>query len=909
MQLTLTDGSNVYDISDRNPNADGKSFVLSDEGTYEFTLTATSVNGSRQKSAEVRVVGRPSVTLLASSPEYDGIDPVTLSWTSENAHAGLVLYEVSPGGQLVELYEVPEAERASGSFDVEPSRDTTYRIVADNGVGSTASAQVVVSIGPPVILSFEANPVEVLAGDDVTLSWTTRFTDEVELDIPGLPMLVSEVQGDPFTDISSTGTSLALTQDCAWDPFWIWPWDAEDEGCATIAFPSGFTFPFGGASHSSIRAYANGSLSFDFTNEWATYFNEAFPSLQPLHIAPFWDDLYLDGIWYQFGSDAGGQYLIVQWEGLSVDADDFGSLATVEFQAVLREDGTFTFRYGNMIGQDSLGQVFANGGSATIGYQTPSGSTWVNFHVGAEGFDFGQPVAGGLSGRTWRFANLTGLPPNGSTTIQPGEDTTVTLKAIGPKGETTATLDVVVHQPVEVEAVPPAEEPQAGWPFTVGWETEHATSVEVLDDQNTVLCTSAPGEVEAGGCSITEATPGLYDYVVRAHGPLGQVVDVPLTVQVFPTFVVETFEASANSVVLGDSVTLTWLTHGAVAIELTANGVDILPAGASPTSGSVVHTPTRTTTYEFIASSADGRTRTREITVDVSTVELQASVSANSVSVGDPVTLSWDATPVSTGTPSLYLPMREVASTYTDISTHPDAVELIGAGEDDAVVAHTFANGFQFPWGGELHSQVIVFVPGYVSFDPSADWEFSPEPFPDSSTDYVHIAPFWDDLHTQASGRVHALAQSDGSYVIQWSHVSRFWGSDTTNEYDLNFQLVLFPDGAFEFRYGTMAPPPQPFDFFCTDGDCALDAQGASASIGYQNPLATVGYNLHYGPDPIFGDNQVFPGGLDNRSFRKDGGNTGSMILYPEETTSYSVCAELDEYLVCKELEVEVTGP
>lgn len=909
MELTLTDGTTVYDVSDRNPTADSKSFVLNDVGTYEFTLTATSVNGSRSLSTEVRVVGQPTVTLAASSEEYDGIQPVALSWTSENADGGLVLYEVGAGGQLVELFDVPEAERASGSFEVEPNQMTTYRIVADNGAGSTASAEVVVDIGPPVITSFEADPVEVMVGDDVTVSWSTRFADEVVLNLPTLTLQGAEVQGDPFTDISSTGTPLVLTQDCAWDPAWFQFWEAVDEGCATIAFPSGFTFPFGGASHSSIRAYANGSLSFDFTHDEATYFNREFPTPVPIHIAPFWDDLYLDGggIWYSFGNDARGQYLIVQWEGSLVDVD---LEATAEFQAVLWEDGAFAFRYGSMTGVDSDAQDWADGASAIIGYQAPDQSTWVNLHAGAEGFALGQPVAGGLSGRTWWF-EYPALSPNGSQIIQPPGPLTLTLKAIGPKGEATASLDVVVHQPVELEAYPPDEEPQAGWPFTVGWRAEHASLVEVLDDQNAVLCTSAPGEVREGGCQITEANPGTYSYVVRAHGPLAQVRDEIVEVEVFPTFVVEVFEADPPMVPKGqnESVTVTWLTHGAVSIELTANGVDILPSGASPSGGSVVYEPTETTTFALTVSSADGRTRTREITVDVYTVVLQASVDTTSVTPGGGVTLSWDATPISSGTPTMYLPMREVASAYTDISTDPDAVELIGAGADDTIVLHTFANGFQFPWGGEMHSQVAVFVPGYISFDPLADWEFTPEPFPTWGTEYVHIAPFWDDLHTRVSGRVHALAQSDGSYVIQWSHVSRFHGSSDANEYDLNFQLVLFPDGAFEFRYGTMAPPPIAFDFSCTQLDCTLDAQGASAGIGYQNPLATVGVNLHYGPDWFMGDNQPFPGGLDNRSFRKDGGSSGSVTFYPERTTGYGVCAEFDGYLTCESFEVEVEDP
>lgn len=730
--LSLSDGTNEYDLSGKDPLGDSTTVVLSETGTYEFTLTAQSANGSHQKTVEVRVVDRPQVTLNATPSVYDGVTPVTLSWTSENADGGLVLYEVSAGGQLIELYDVPETERASGSYEVEPTGNTTYRIVADNGYGMTAMAEVEVEVetGAPVILSFEADPEEVPLGEEVTLSWNVQFADEVSIDAPGITaMTVTELPSSPFVDISTTGTPLSLTQDCGWDPWMGTLWFPEDEGCATINFPQGFSFPFGGVEYDAVRVYANGVLGFDFVYDLVTYAPSPFPVDEPpVHIAPFWHDLEVDGVWYEFGSDARGQYLVVQWQAWSVPLLDYYFIfAAREFQVVLWEDGAFAFRYGQSSSSYPLGDDVMNGYAVVIGFQSPDGSQWENFHVGTDG-----PVDGGLNGRTWLFEPPPPIPLQGSFTFRPQESMTITLTATGPGGQTTATVDITV--------VPP--------------------------------------------------------------------------------------------------------------------------------------------------------------------VELQVSANPSTVTAGDPVTVSWTATVLSSGTPTVYGPLLEVSSPFVDISADPNAVELIGPGKDEVVVWHPFANGLQFPWGGELRSAVGVSENGYLTFDPNAEPEFWNEDFPNPFNPEIAIAPFWDDLVTRATGRVYALAQSDGSYVIQWAHVSRYDGSSNTNEYDLNFQVVLFPDGSFEFRYGTMAPPPQANDSNCTDSDCALDAQGASATIGFQNPTATLGYTFHHGNDTA---QSVFPGGLANRSVRMEGGLSGSVVVYPEETTTYGICAELAGWLTCEEVEVEVS--
>lgn len=173
----------------------------------------------------------------------------------------------------------------------------------------------------------------------------------------------------------------------------------------------------------------------------------------------------------------------------------------------------------------------------------------------------------------------------------------------------------------------------------------------------------------------------------------------------------------------------------------------------------------------------------------------------------------------------------------------------------------------------------------------------------------VHLAPFWDDLHTRSSGRVHALRTGDGGYVIQWSHVSKETGSSNSNEYDLNFQVVLFPNGAFEFRYGTMDPSPNGGSSCYPTSDCVGDANGASATIGYQDPSGARGHLLHIGGAGQTSSNRPFPGGLAGRSFRVDPTVTaGSWTFTADASKRMEVCAVASGFAACEPVHVEVLG-
>jgi len=786
--LSLTDGITTFDLSDANPNQGSKSFAIQNVGELTFVFTASTAAGAKTAIHQAKVYGAPTATLVASPTIYDWFTPVTLSWTSEHADASLVLYRLDGQGDPVELYAVPEAERAAGSIQVEPSEATTYRIVATNGLGVTASAQTRVSVAPPTILSFEAEPGEVVEGEEVTLSWTTRLATHVELDIPRLHVV--ELDDAPFVDIRTLGaTSLAMTNGCGQPS----TRPSHDNGCGLLTFPAGFTFPFAGTEYDSAVVFADGFLGFVPGEVPNPHDNKPLPFPNPaVDLLPFWDDLIgtPSSFHYLHGEDAEGQYLVIQWADM--DLGGVGDIS-LEFQTWLRDDGSFEFRYGSFDGSSCR----LLGTSATVGFQYPDASLYYVLHFGAAGWSASSPMPGGFAHRSWRFVphdlpDLSQLPPNGSFTFVPKADADVRLTARGAGGESEETVTITVHPRVRLAVVGPTEKVEAGHVFTLSWTSQHANSVVVVDTAGNAICTAAPEEVAAA--------------------PDGQSVAISRTVR-------------------------------------------------------------------------------------VRTFHIALAASATQVAPGTPVTFTWNVTSLTGETPVVTgnVPLVEVtdgSAAFEDIST-AGLVPIIGPDVDGTLAAFAFPAGFTFPFLGERYDAVLVSEDGFVSFDEGLNTPVLPwpdRPLPDPQRPDIHLAPFLDDLHTQPSGAVYADFRTDPDRVIiQWSHVSR-WSTISNRTWDLNFQVVLFADGTFEYRYGTMDPPANwtanPLQ--CPAGDCVAAANGSSATIGYQRPGGSSGFTLHLGDEIT-----PFPGGLVSRSFRLQGPPAGSVVVTANDDVAYTICAFL----------------
>jgi len=398
-------------------------------GTRTFTLTASTDSTSpTSATARVEIFEAPAVSLSASSPTYDPASgvPVTLTWSASGAST-LSIFALDGSGAPVmpPVHVATPQELASGSRDVRPVGPTTYRAVATNAAGATVSDDVLVDAPSFQIVSFSATPDVISPGESVTLEWQTVGADAVDLDIPqGFGVSPAT---EPFMDISTSPTRQeSMPHNCVTQ--------FDDEGCATVDFPDGFTFPFDGVLHDRAKLFHNGFIGFDLGFTGINYTNFAIPnpSRTYANLAAFWDDIKptTNDILYDTGWDARGQYMVVQWTHFSgaYQVDD------MNFQIVMWDDGSFDYRYATMTSQ--VGTSKALGESATIGYQNLAGTSGhlVSFDtivptLENSGYSFGQPQ----------------LLPTGSTIVQPTTTRTYTLTAHGPGGiQVSETITVTV---------------------------------------------------------------------------------------------------------------------------------------------------------------------------------------------------------------------------------------------------------------------------------------------------------------------------------------------------------------------------------------------------------------------------------------------------------------------------------
>ncbi|MFW5739085.1 MAG: vWA domain-containing protein, partial [Myxococcota bacterium] len=128
---------------------------------------------------------------------------------------------------------------------------------------------------------------------------------------------VAAIAAEGFNGTGTVTNWTATTGSAAYDdihnsgtPTWA---DSDDE--TRGSFPIGFTFPYMGTNYSNFWVNTNGFLALAGAPPDSAYTNQQLPTGGAgAYIAPFWDDLVVEGnVYYQTLGSAPNRRLVVQW--------------------------------------------------------------------------------------------------------------------------------------------------------------------------------------------------------------------------------------------------------------------------------------------------------------------------------------------------------------------------------------------------------------------------------------------------------------------------------------------------------------------------------------------------------------------------------------------------------------------
>jgi hypothetical protein len=346
-------------------------------------------------------LGIDSLEVTPQFPSAPG-ETVTIAWQSTGA-IELELWACPVSLSTCTEITPSRANPVSGSTTYQAQTSTRFRLVIGDLLGRTAEVTAGAYFNPAFLDGLSASALQIPAGGEVTLSWSSAAATSATIDPP--PPMVEEVTGSaPFLDISATGTPEPLSGD-------------SDAGRYMVDFPGGFTFPWFGTPQTSLVATTDGWITFNRNYDSYDWTNERMPvfATPDLQLAPLWDDGMCRAstqFRYELRQTAEGQrYLVLMWKDIGFYSwpDPDGDL---DYEVVLWESGEFDFRYGSMSASSS---VRAAGSEATIGFQSPDRSVYHQF-------SHDTAVPGGLANRSWRYRPRVG--GSGQLVVRPTDSTT-----------------------------------------------------------------------------------------------------------------------------------------------------------------------------------------------------------------------------------------------------------------------------------------------------------------------------------------------------------------------------------------------------------------------------------------------------------------------------------------------------
>ncbi|MCP3937963.1 MAG: hypothetical protein GY708_21655, partial [Actinomycetia bacterium] len=602
-----------------------------------YTLTCVGL-GNAIETAQVTVdVGPPVVADLTSDLVFIALGgSAELSWTgSGGATSCTGDGSYSTGGAL------------TGTATVSPTVTTVYGLTC-NGPGNAADiSSVTVTVGPAPTALLTSNFSAIPLGGTVQLNWTSEnATSCTSADfstggnVGGVANVTPLAQGDtPYTltcDAPGGATAQSVFIVSVGPPV-----------SATISEEFSF-IASGGASDLTWSSTSANSCS-------GNIFSTGTATAGTINVAPTVTSTYTLTCVGDGGAVGSHSTTIVVGPAVTASI-----IATPTFIAL---GGTSTLSWVGAGGATSCDDdlQFVTGG-ALVGTDAviPSVNTTYTLTCHGAGnaietaqvtVDVGPPVVvdltatlpevapGGTSTLTWTTTGpattctgdlfLTGGALNGSADVVPAADTTYTVTCLGPGGVVEESqVTVTLGPPVTATLTSNLPSVPLGGTVNLMWSSANATS-----------CSSP--EFSTGGAisgTTADSPTDTIVYTVTCVGLGGGSGSANTSVTVGDA-VAATLTATLDSIALGGSTTLTWSSGNAT---LGCTGTGFSTGGAE--SGSVVVSPSSTTTYFVQCDGAGGTSATSSDQVSVDPA-LSATLAATPtfIASGGSSTLSWSS--------------------------------------------------------------------------------------------------------------------------------------------------------------------------------------------------------------------------------------------------------------------------
>ncbi len=573
----------------------------------------------------------------------------------------------------------------------------------------------------------------------------------------------SEPRGPVFAwvDVASPERAVALTGD--------------DELSAEV--PLGFSFPFYGRRHTSVRVSTNGYLTFG--NDPVPYSNAGLPSTRGVQtmIAPCWDDL-------NFGASTKRAYaalvdgrFVVTWLGVPRYADP-ASVQT--FQAILYPSGEMRFQYLAGTGVRNNCTVGIQDTTRTIGLTVSFNQDYVRDSLAVRIVPL----------RQW----LTVTPSSGF--LAPGAAATAQVR-LDATALPTATYNAALHVRTNDPLAPDVAVP-------VTMRVEGAPDVRFGPD------TLAFGHVFVGAADTlmlnvgNDGVDALHLLWHRVEAPFaiaferrtllpGESVSFPV---VFRPQVSGAFEQTLDVacddpdmgllhvVLFGSSAPPPVAVFGTDSLRLvTANGLGdavrdrFVPLRLRNDGGSPLHWRALVETTGPVS--------------DMRVPAIEGGPAATGAGGPDASGYRWTDSDAPGGPAFQW---QEIATVGT---------RLFGSADDSTRT--DVALPFDFPFYGGVYRSVNVCTNGWLSFlDRRTTFRDVTLPDTAAAVPRALIAPWWDDLDLRTTtGGGRAYAHYDGSrFILEWRDAVHYAvGGPYT------FQVLLSPSGAIDFQYLSVASP------------------------------------------------------------------------------------------------------